>query len=485
MLLQHNNCVSSYIAYSFLLWGNSGVIYHFQARALAGSARDTAQIRQRYTLTKPPTSFSIQSNRICCLASALVLLVYGWYLSVHALNVPYHDDIYDILRFILRVGEADHTGQYLDALLERHNDHRTAASRLVFYAVYLVQQVVDFRVLSLVANLALPLMALLYWHTVSSRSNRPLALLVVLLLLCHARYYGLMLWSMSAFAFYFVCLYSFASLYFLSKPSPPRFGLALASALAATYSLSSGQLIWLLGVVALLCRPGPVPRRYLLSWCLAAVFALWSFHANFANPNPLGTVLNFLCNTPIHHARYVLVLLGSGFSFGSVLWAEWLGFVQLCALLFFVYRDRHGAIATLHLFGGFLVLATVALALGRAPYSPLDYAIVPRYSFASINLSCVLVLLGINSRELLTRAQSLAVLILAGSLCVASYLVYHPLLDTRLEWRMQLYNRKLFPLYGQPRPLTDQVIKAAVEADIYRPPPRPLLSHRQQAKRQG
>ena len=435
-------------------------------------------------MTAAPTSFSTLSNKIWFVASALVLVMYGWFLSVHALNMPYHDDIYDILRFILRVGEADQFGQRFDALMDRHNDHRTAASRLVFYAVYLVQQVVDFRVLSLVANLALPLMALLYWHSVSSPGNRPLALLLVLLLLCHPRYYGLMLWSMSAFAFYFVCLYSFASLHFLSKLSPTRFGLALASALAVTYSLSSGQLIWLLGIVALLWRPGPVPRGYLLSWCLAAVFALWSFHANFANPNPLGTVLTLLWKTPIHHARYVLVLLGGGFSFGNVLLAEWLGFVQLIALLLFVYRDRHRGLSTLHLFGGFLVLASVVLALGRAPYSNLDYAIVPRYSFASVNLSCVLLLLGINSRELLTRAQALVVVLMAGGLCVGSYLVYHPLLDTHLERRMQLYNKKLFPLYGQPRPLTDKVIESAVKQGIYRPPPRPVLSHRQQSKHQ-
>jgi hypothetical protein len=180
----------------------------------------------------------------------------------------------------------------------------------------------------------------------------------------------------------------------------------------------------------------------------------------------------------------VLVLLGGGFSFGNVLLAEWLGFLQLVALLGFVYRDRHVGIATLHLFGGFLVLATVVLALGRAPYSNLDYAIVPRYSFASVNLSCVLLLLGINSGELLTRAQSLAVLVLAGSLCVGSYLVYHPQLDTHLERRMQLYNKKQFPLYGQPRPLTDKVVTAAVKQGVYRPPPRPVLSHRQQSKQQ-
>jgi hypothetical protein len=254
-------------------------------------------------LTATPSPFFTLSNKIWLLASALVLVVYGWFLLAHALNIPYHDDIYDVLRFIMRMIEADQLGQRLDALMERHNDHRTAASRLVFYAVYLVQQVVDFRVLSLVANLALPLMALLYWHTVSSPGNRPLALLLVLLLLCHPRCYGLMLWSMSAFAFYFVCVYSFASLHFLSKLSLPRFGLALGSALAATYSLSSGQLIWLVGIVALLWRPGPVPRGYLLSWCLAAVLALWSFHANFENPNPFGSVLNFLWSTPIHHVR--------------------------------------------------------------------------------------------------------------------------------------------------------------------------------------
>jgi hypothetical protein len=434
-------------------------------------------------LTAALRSFSkLQSSKTWYLLSVLVLVIYGWLLFVHALNIPYHDDIYDILRFIIRFTAADQPGLQYEALLERHNDHRTAASRIVFYAVYLVQGVVDFRVLSFVANLALPLSALLYWHTVTSSCNRPLALLLVVLLLCHPRYFGLMMWPMSAFAFYFVCLYSFAALYFLSKLSPLRFALALASALAATYTLSSGQLIWLIGIVALLCSPGRVPPWYLLIWCLLGAGALWSFHHNFANPNPISSVLNFLWNSPLHHARYVLVLLGSGFSFGNTLLAEWLGFLHVLALLFCIYRDRDGGISTLHLFGGFLVLAAVVVALGRAPYSNLDYALAPRYSFASVNLSCVLVLLTINRIGVLSRAQSLAALLFSASLCVASYLVYHPILDTHLERRIELYNKQRFPIFGQPRHLTNQVIGEAVAEGVYRPPPRPLLSHRQKAE---
>lgn len=426
--------------------------------------------------------FKLQSSKTWYLLSALVLVIYAWFLFVHALNIPYHDDIYDILRFILRFTGSDQPGLQYDALLERHNDHRTVASRIVFYAVYLVQGVVDFRVLSFVANLALPLMALLYWHTVTSSSNRPLALLLVVLLLSHPRYYGLMMWSMSAFAFYFVCLYSFASLYFLSKLSPLRFVLALASALAATYTLSSGQLIWLIGIIALLCRPGHVPRWYLLTWCLLAAVALLSFHHNFANPNPISSVLEFLWNTPLHHARYALVLLGSGFSFGNTLLAECLGFLQLIALFFCIYRDRDSGFSTLHLFGGFLVLAAAVVALGRAPYSNLDYALAPRYSFASVNLSCVLVLLAINRIGVLSRVQSLLALLLSASLCAASYLVYHPILDTHLERRIELYNKDRFPLFGQPGQLTKQVVREAVEEGVYRPPPRPVLSHRQEAQ---
>ena len=434
-------------------------------------------------MTAFPRSFStFQPGRIYYLAGALVLGIYAWLLTVHALNIPYHDDIYDILRFILRFTTADQPGLQYEALVERHNDHRTVASRLVFYAVYLVQGLVDFRVLSLVANLALPLMALLYWRSVTASSNRPLALLLVVLLLCHPRYYGLMLWPMSAFAFYFVCLYSFASLHFLSKLNPLRFVLALVFALAATYTLSSGQLIWLFGIAALLCRPGSVPRWYLLTWCLLAGVALWSFHHNFANPNPVATVLEYFWDTPVHHLSYVLVLLGGGFSFGSTPVAWCLGFLQIIGLLFFIYRDRSGGITTLHLFGGFLVLAAAVLALGRAPYSYLDYALAPRYSFASVNLSVVLLLLAINRSGVLSPGRSLAALLLAGSLCVASYWVYHPILDTHLERRIELYNKDQFPLFGQPGHLTKQVIREAVAEGIYRPPPRPVLSHRQQAR---
>ena len=53
---------------------------------------------------------------------------------------------------------------------------------------------------------------------------------LVLLLLCHPRAYGLLFWAMSSFAFYFVCVYGFAALYFLSRSGGLNFSLARAKA---------------------------------------------------------------------------------------------------------------------------------------------------------------------------------------------------------------------------------------------------------------
>jgi len=405
---------------------------------------------------------------------------YGYFLYTHALNVPYHDDIYDILRFIMQFDTAGGYGERLDLLLERHNDHRTAASRVIFLVLFGLQGVVDFSVIAFVANLALPLLALLYWLAAGSRADRPLLLLLVLLLLLHPRYYGLMLWPMSAFAFYGVCLYSFLSLYLLSDINPRRFALSIFAALAATYALSSGQLIWVVGLLALLYRGRSLSPWYLLIWCASASFALWLFHHNFANPNPISTVLTYLWNTPLHHARYVLVLLGGGFSFGNVVLAEWLGFIQLMALAFFIQRDRREGLCVLHFFAVFLLLAAMSLALGRAPYSGLDYAMAPRYSFASVNFAIVLLLLSLQGARSLLPAGYALLLLLSSGLCVASYLSYHELLDEHLEQRIKLYNKGQYPLFGQPRRTTNQVVKESIDRGLYQPPPRPLFSHRQQ-----
>ena len=223
----------------------------------------------------------------------------------YALNVPYHDDIIDVLQFVLSFDAAESVGQRLDLLLAQYNDHRTSASRLLFYLVYAITGEVNFRTLSLLANMAIPVFVILYMQAAPSRELRWPVLLLAALVLCQPQAYGLLFWSMSAFAFYFVLLYSFASLVCLERGSWLALCLAIVFAVGATLSLASGQLVWAVGLFLLvwqILRHGERSWWQLLAWAGSGIVCLLLYYSGVPPRFQEVGLVDALLQTPLHHA---------------------------------------------------------------------------------------------------------------------------------------------------------------------------------------
>jgi hypothetical protein len=298
------------------------------------------------------------------------------------------------------------------------------------------------------------------------------------LLLCHPRAYGLIFWAMSAFAFYFVCVYGFASMHLLARPSPGRLLLAVLLAWACSFTLASGQVVWLTGAGYLgwqIFVLGERPLRDLGLWMLAAVLVLTLFHTGFSSPNTLSALLAFFLQTPIHQIGYFLAILGSAASFGSLPVALAQGVVIMTALAWLCWRDAISRqLGPLHFYLLFVLVGVFSLALGRAPYSNLDYALVPRYSFGSLNVLLCLLVLSLNRASALKVSAQLVLVSVALAFCIASYRMYIPLLDAHLEHRIKHYNKGRYWVIGYPHKKTAGIVKSAVERELYFPPVRPL-----------
>ena len=403
------------------------------------------------------------------------LAFYANFILLRAINVPWQDDILDVLGFLLRFADGGSLAERAAALFAPHTDHRTTTSRIVYLAAWCLQGRVDFRTLTLVSNLSVPILIGLY-SVAMPRGSRLLTLALAALVLCQPRAREFLLWPMSVLAFQGVMLYGFACILALERLAPWRFALAAVLGAAAMCSLSSGQFVWLAGATSLgfaCARREPRAWWYLGCWLVVASAALWLFRADMPARNPLDMLLETALSMPGHHVLYLVTLLGSAFSFGNPGAAAVLGTMALAITPFLSVVALRRGHTTLVVFCWYLLLCMAAIVLGRAPYSVPAYALEGRYSVASLNFSLCLALLALAAWRPGRRAWYGA-LGLAACFSVASYRVFVPLTDVVMRDRVAAFNSGTYRVFGQPTQQVMHIVDEAVRRGLYAPPSRPM-----------
>jgi hypothetical protein len=407
----------------------------------------------------------------------LLIAIYFGFVERYAINVPLGDDIYDVLQVLTGLEQAPDLKAAADLVYAQHNDHRTLSSRLVYLASYQLTGEIDFRTLTILANLALPLFLLLF---LSMSREHPLPLVILLpaaLFLLQLRAYGITFWSMAAFAYHYVFLYGFAAIYCLHRVTPLRFVAAVLLATLATYSLASGQAVWLVGLAGLLhqwllrksCGYG-----YPLLWTICALLVLWFWRVGLETPNTLLAMLANFFQSPGHHIIYTLTLLGNAASEHSVALAAMTGFAMLAVTIVCSMGSWRNQDLRLVLCCWLIVLSVAAVVLGRAPYSTVDYALSSRYSFPSVlMLATCWVTLAVSFRLRHWMVLGAAVM-LAGGYYTYSWQTYPGALEPYLEKRVRNFNKGKYWAWARPMKESNGIVAEAVSLGIYQPPPRPL-----------
>ena len=427
----------------------------------------------------PVLSQTPAANRIRWLALllvGLVVAVYGAFLYRYAFNIPFADDIKDVLQVLADIEEAQGIGEVIARLFKQLNDHRTLSSRLVYLVVYQLYGEINFRGLVFLANLALPLLLWMLYLPLRQSGASVLVIVPAALLLFQLRAYGITLWSMAAFAYFYVFLYGFACLYCLHKVNGIRLTLAILFATLSTFSLASGQLIWLVGFASLLHQCLLLRRTslwYLSVWLLTAAAVLVAWRIGLETPNTVSGVLEYFFSTPLKHIGYYLVLLGSAVSEQNVIPAGLSGVLLLLLLVLSSLRNYRQEDLRLELCAWFAALSVAAMVLGRAPYSPVEYALSSRYSFPSVLLMATVWVmlatrLSFHGRRLLWLA-----ILLSSVYCINSYRLYSTALQPELERRVELFNSNVYWQFGTSVPESNAIVARAVELGIYHPPARP------------
>lgn len=406
----------------------------------------------------------------------LCISLYFGYLSKHAINAPLADDIFDVLSPVVESVTAESPGAAFRSLYSQHNDHRTFATRLVYMGALKITGEINFRTLTFLAHMALPLLLLALYQMSAGAEKRLLLLIPATLLLLNLRAYGLTFWVMAAFAYFYSFLYGFYCLYFLHRISPARFVLAVLLAGLASFTLASGHITWLIGLASLAHQC--LLRRnahwgYVVAWILATVSVLAAWQLGFDSRNSVAAMLTALLADPGHHLLYLLTLLGSATTESSVALSAATGATLIVTLVALSVRDYHTGDIRLHLCCWLVVFAAAAIVMGRG-FTNVDYALSARYAFPSVlMLASTWVLVAVRCRlrsTLLLVVVSLA----AATYCAASWLNHSRALQPYMEKRVDNFNKGNYPAWPHSMLESNGVVARAIELNIYVPPGRPI-----------
>lgn len=412
-----------------------------------------------------------------------MVLVGGWlavFVFRHAINVPYADDVEDVLQFMNTVAQTSGFAATFDVFFAQFNEHRTIATRVMYWSSHALGGEINFRWLVFITNLALPLVLLMFFHALRGQPYRAWILLPAACVLFGIRPYMVQFWTMSGYAYMYVLAFGFAALLCLRGVTPARFAGAAGFAILATFSLASGQLAWAVGLVSLLHQAlvlRSVSWRYPACWALVAVAVLVLYRVGYQATSTLDPVIADVMSNPWHYIAYYLALLGSAFSETNEALAIGGGFVlglvvAACLLLRWRRED-----VEVELFAIYLAVSIAAMTAGRAFVTEVSYALSARYAIPSVMLlACVVVLLGralMTSRPVVFKGQ-LVLVALALAFWLSTFALYRPDLQKMLQMQVGNFNGGHYWTINLPREESRAIVEESIARGIYRPPARPL-----------
>jgi hypothetical protein len=415
------------------------------------------------------------------IASLAVVSIYATAIFSQSLNIPFRDDFQDILIFVVEFHAASGIRDSMRVLVEQHADHLTYASRVFYYLIFMLEGEVNFRTMVVVSHLGVLFLSCLFYSQIDVISPlKPVFFVCLFLLLLHPRAYGLLIWPMATFAFFFAFAYPLATFALLKNPAGYRYPLAILCAVLATFTMSMGQFVWVLGLLFLWIERhvlGGRYRGYLFGWIMAALATMVLFYSYFSPQFQMSDLLGYVLENPIHSLQVYVTMLGSGLGFGHVPLSQVLGVASLLASVFFLFQGFRGELKPLHYFLLFNLASIAAIVMGRAYAAAFfemtvgEIALKPRYTFASLMLWLTLFVLWLNSVKAVSLLRVVSVLAIAMFYNAACYQVFYPQFEQHRKQRLGYFNSVgVADSIAWP---TQAILKKAEDAGVYVQPQRP------------
>ena len=419
------------------------------------------------------------------IASLAVVSIYATAIFSQSLNIPFRDDFQDILIFVVEFHAASGKRDSMRVLVEQHADHLTYALRVFYYLIFMLEGEVNFRTMVVVSHLGVLFLSCLFYAQIDVISRlKPVFFVCLFLLLLHPRAYGLLIWPMATFAFFFAFAYPLAVFSLLKSPSGYRYPLAILCAVLATFTMSIGQLVWVLGLLFLWMERHVLESRYrgyLFGWVLAALATMVLFYSYFSPQFQMSDLLGYVLENPIHSLEVYVTMLGSGLGFGHAPLSQVLGVVSLVVSVFFLFRGVKNGLKPLHYFLLFNLGSIAMIVMGRVYGfaffdTPVEkIALRPRYTFASLMLWLTLFVLWLNAIKTLSFLKVVSILAIAIVYNAACYQVFYPKFEQHRKQRLAYFNN-IGVRHSEAWP-TRKILKKSEDSGIYVQPQKPYKPH--------
>ena len=419
------------------------------------------------------------------IASLAVVSIYATAIFSQSLNIPFRDDFQDILIFVVEFHAASGIRDSMRVLVEQHADHLTYALRVFYYLIFMLEGEVNFRTMVVVSHLGVLFLSCLFYAQIDVISRlKPVFFVCLFLLLLHPRAYGLLIWPMATFAFFFAFAYPLAVFSLLKSPSGYRYPLAILCAVLATFTMSIGQLVWVLGLLFLWMERHVLESRYrgyLFGWVLAALATMVLFYSYFSPQFQMSDLLGYVLENPIHSLEVYVTMLGSGLGFGHAPLSQVLGVVSLVVSVFFLFQGVKNGLKPLHYFLLFNLGSIAMIVMGRVYGfaffdTPVEkIALRPRYTFASLMLWLTLFVLWLNAIKTLSFLKVVSILAIAIVYNAACYQVFYPKFEQHRKQRLAYFNN-IGVRHSEAWP-TRKILKKSEDSGIYVQPQKPYKPH--------
>ncbi|MBF0457965.1 MAG: hypothetical protein HQK99_08735 [Nitrospirae bacterium] len=240
--------------------------------------------------------------------SLAALAVGFYYLTVirYGSNIPIADDFDAVLDFLNNFLEVSSIHDKIALIFSQHNEHRIVFTRLIVVAQYYLLNTVNFKVLIMIGNIGLIGILIVIFLSYNKRSL--IWFVPVVFILFEPQYFGAIFFAMGTIQNFYVLLFAFLSLYFLTRDGSLNFITAAVFAVMATFTSGNGILCFIAGALVLLIQKR---FRFLAVWLsvmsLNIIIYLYGYVPPADHPNMLRTLLT----QPGTAVIYFIVLLGT------------------------------------------------------------------------------------------------------------------------------------------------------------------------------